>query len=44
VLFRSDLKPKDLEIGINIVTHKGAKTIFEKISDTDIKQIPFDGI
>ena len=35
---------KKLEIGINIVTHKGAKTIFEKISDTDIKQIPFDGI
>ena len=35
---------KKLEIGINIVTHKGTKTIFEKISDTDIKQIPFDGI
>ena len=39
-----DLKPKDLEIGINIVTHKGAKTIFEKISETEIKEIPFSGI
>ena len=38
------LKAKDLEIGLNIVTHKGAKTIFEKISETEIKEIPFNGI
>ena len=38
------IKPKDLEIGLNIVTHKGAKTIFEKISETEIKEIPFSGI
>ena len=38
------IKPKDLEIGLNIVTHKGAKTIFEKISETEIKEIPFNGI
>ena len=38
------IKPKDLEIGLNIVTHKGAKTIIEKISETDIQVIPFSGI
>ena len=38
------LKAKDLEIGLNIVTHKGAKTIIEKISETDIQVIPFSGI
>ena len=35
---------KKLEIGLNIVTHKGAKTIIEKISETDIQVIPFSGI
>ena len=38
------IKPKDLEIGINIVTHKGAKTIIEKISETETKVLPFSGI
>ena len=38
------IKPKDLEIGLNIVTHKGAKTIIEKISETETKVIPFSGI
>jgi hypothetical protein len=38
------IKPKDLEIGINIVTHKGAKTIIEKISETETKVIPISGI
>ena len=38
------IKPKDLEIGLNIVTHKGAKTIIEKISETEIQVIPFSGI
>ena len=33
-----------LEIGLNIVTHKGAKTIIEKISETEIQVIPFSGI
>ena len=35
---------KKLEIGINIVTHKGTKTIIEKISDTEAKVLPFSGI
>ena len=35
---------KKLEIGINIVTHKGTKTIIEKISDTESKVLPFSGI
>ena len=35
---------KKLEIGLNIVTYKGAKTIIEKISETDIQVIPFSGI
>ena len=35
---------KKLEIGINIVTHKGAKTIIEKISETETKVLPFSGI
>ncbi len=38
------IKPKDLEIGLNIVTHKGAKTIIEKISETETQVIPFSGI
>ena len=38
------IKSKDLDIGINIVTHKGAKTIIEKISETETRIIPFDGI
>ena len=38
------IKPKDLEIGINIVTHKGAKTIIEKISETETRVLPFSGI
>ena len=38
------IKPKDLEIGINIVTHKGAKTIIEKISETETQVIPISGI
>ena len=38
------IKPKDLEIGINIVTHKGAKTIIEKISETETKVLPLRGI
>ncbi len=38
------IEPKDLEIGINIVTHKGAKTIIEKISETETKVLPFSGI
>ena len=38
------IKPKDLEIGINIVTHLGAKTLIEKISATETKIIPFEGI
>ena len=40
----SKVKAKDLEIGLNIVTHKGAKTIIEKISETETKIIPFSGI
>ena len=35
---------KKLEIGLNIVTHKGAKTIIEKISETETQVIPFSGI
>ena len=35
------IKPKDLEIGINIVKHKGAVTIIEKISETETKVLPF---
>ena len=38
------IKAKDLEIGLNIVTHKGAKTIIEKISETETQVIPFSGI
>ena len=38
------IKPKDLKIGINIVTHDGAKTIIEKISETETKVLPFSGI
>ena len=40
----TDIEPKDLEIGINIVTHKGTKTIIEKISETETKVLPFSGI
>ena len=36
---KGEIKTEDLDIGLNIVTYKGGKGIFEKISDTEIKEL-----
>ena len=36
---KGEIKTEDLDIGLNIVTYKGGKGIFEKISDTEVKEL-----
>jgi hypothetical protein len=35
-----DIKSEELDIGLNIVTYKGGKKILEKLSETEVKEVP----
>ena len=35
-----DIKSEELDIGLNIVTYKGGKKILEKLSETEVNEVP----